>query len=292
MSLKAEIRCIRPLLGTFVEIGARGNGAERAVEAAFAEIAVIHRLMSFHEEGSDVSRINSAPLSEAVSIDTRTYEVLHFAREIAETSAGAFDITAAGRLVEAGFLPRPNAAAIPLSASFRDIVLLNNTRAMRKNSAWIDLGGIAKGYAVDRAVMVLQEAGIRDGIVNAGGDMKIFGEPQPVHLRHPSDPEKLYSIGLIKDSAVASSSGCYGNSDKSTSPLVDPAGKTCVSWEKGITVIAPGCMAADALTKVVRLADSKNTLAILALYSAKALLVDANGVHMLAEKPQSKGKVM
>src|SRR5579884_3377987 len=231
MKNDARVRRARPLLGTLVDIEVTGIHAARAMEAAFAEIATIHHLMSFHETQSDVSRINRAAIMEPVTINFRTYEVLRYAQTLAEKSDGAFDITVAGNLVKAGFLPEPDRASPkPLKASFRDITLLENCSVFRKNNAWIDLGGIAKGYAVDRAVLALQSNSIASGIVNAGGDMRIFGEPQPVHLRHPSNPSLAWPIGIVSNCAVASSSGCYRrrhNRVKNSDPLVDTRSGKC-----------------------------------------------------------------
>ena len=168
----SEIRRARPLLGTLVEIGAVGANAAAGIEAAFREIETIHRLMSFHEENSDVSRINRAAPGEILRVDCRTYEVLGCAQLISRLSAGAFDITVGGRLVEAGFLPQPSGArAFDHDASFEDLLLLPDNFVTLTRRVWIDLGGIAKGYAVDRAGQVLKESGVTSGVVNAGGDL-------------------------------------------------------------------------------------------------------------------------
>ena len=106
-SLSSEIRRARPLLGTLVEIGAAGEHAAVAIEAAFREIEIIHRLMSFHETDSDIARLYRAPLLTAQQVDPRTYEVLSWAQKISALSDGAFDITVGGKLVAAGVLPKP-----------------------------------------------------------------------------------------------------------------------------------------------------------------------------------------
>src|ERR1700740_1024197 len=105
-----EIRRARPLLGTFVEIGAVGANAIAGIEAAFHEVETIHRLMSFHEPTSDVSRINRAVPGDVVPINRRTYEVLYRANMVSALSSGAFDVTVGGKLVEEGFLPKPHDA--------------------------------------------------------------------------------------------------------------------------------------------------------------------------------------
>src|SRR5262245_13109810 len=207
-SLSNEIRRARPLLGTLVEIGAAGERAALAIEAAFREIEIIHRLMSFHETDSDIARLRRAPLLTAQQVDPRTYEVFSWAQKISALSDGVFDITVGGKLVAAGFLPKPENTEWPSAdANFRDLSLLSDNRVLLRHRVWIDLGGIAKGYAVDRAAATLKCSGVDSGIVNAGGDLYVFGAPQPIHIRHPEDASRLFSLGTLTDAAVASSSG-------------------------------------------------------------------------------------
>ena len=94
-SSNIEIRRCRPYLGTFVEIGAEGAdpaAVERGIDAAFAAVARVHRLMSFHDPRSDVSRINREAFPKAVTVDPWTWQVLKTAQELARESSGAFDI--------------------------------------------------------------------------------------------------------------------------------------------------------------------------------------------------------
>ncbi|MGE5220637.1 MAG: FAD:protein FMN transferase [Chloroflexota bacterium] len=273
-----EIRRARPLLGTLVEIGAVGANAAAGVDAAFREIEIIHRLMSFHEENSDVSHINRAAPGKTVRVDPRTYEVLECAQWMSRLSAGAFDITIGGRLVEAGFLPRPHgAAAFDRKASFKDLLLLPDNFVTLTKRAWIDLSGIAKGYAVDRAVQVLKKTGVTSGIVNAGGDLSVFGQPQPIHIRHPETASLVLPLGPFSNAAIASSSGFF-TAQRHNDALVEPRRGACVKWRQGVTVIAMRCMIADALTKIVRLVP-RRAPQILEQFNALALVVDRRGVR-------------
>src|SRR2546423_4321797 len=100
---------MRPLLGTVVEIRAGGPAmvATAGIDAAFARVERVQRLMSFHDPASDVARINAAPAGRTVVVDSETYAVLRHALDLGQESDGVFDITVAPSLVEAGFLPRP-----------------------------------------------------------------------------------------------------------------------------------------------------------------------------------------
>jgi FAD:protein FMN transferase len=279
-SLSSEIRRARPLLGTLVEIGAAGENAASAIDVAFDEIAAVHRLMSFHEATSDVSRLNRAPLSTPIEVDARTYEVLSSAQRMSVLSDGTFDVTVGAKLVALGFLPVPGAEWPSDEASFRDVCLLPDHRVSLRRRVWIDLGGIAKGYAVDRAIEVLKRNDIKRGIVNAGGDLRVFGAPQPIHVRHPKDPARLLFLGELSDTAIASSSGCFTERSEESDPLVDPRRKTALHWRQSITVIAPQCVIADALTKIVRIAP-RHAARILPELDAEAIVIDRRGVRRL-----------
>src|SRR5499433_4476819 len=138
----------RPLLGTFVEVTAGGlpeDDLNAAIEQAFDAVAHVHRLMSFHESGSDVSRLNRSALFGPLEVDPQTFEVLEWSRRFAEASEGCFDITVAAQLVDWRLLPRPVCAYAPdRQGSWRDVELLPDGTVRFRRPIWIDLGGIAK----------------------------------------------------------------------------------------------------------------------------------------------------
>src|SRR5260221_11486197 len=138
---------MRPLLGTFVEIRATGRAACAlpGVAAAFAAIERVHKLMSFHDDDSDVARINAADCDREVAVHADTYRVLQFAQQLRRQSAGAFDIAIAPTLVRRGLLPRPGRCGAPARGR-GDLELLAHERARWRRKGWIDLGGVAKGY--------------------------------------------------------------------------------------------------------------------------------------------------
>jgi len=285
-SRSSRLRRARPLLGTLVEIAATGAPANLpgALDAAFAAIQHIDRLMSFHAADSDVSRINAADAGCEIGVDPHTARVLRFARKLSELSNGAFDITIADVLMREGLLPRQEDSVVADTAAattFQDLVLLPGDRVHWRRKGWIDLGGIAKGYAVDCAIGALRAHGLASGVVNAGGDLRFFGDPQPVHARHPDAPGSLVPLGVFSDCAVATSSGYF--SDRMcgggvTGPLVDPVRRACVRWRQSVTVVAPDGMTADALTKIVRLA-AQAAPGILERFGAQAIVIDSRGVR-------------
>ena len=281
-----NIRRARPLLGTFVEIQA--SGASKAdlnagIDAAFDAVAKVHRLMSFHEPDSDVSRLNQFAASHPVNVDPWTYEVLRIAIDLHFRSRGAFDIRIAPVLQALGLLPGPSdpSRGVPKARTADQVELLGDKMVRFSSSEIrIDLGGIAKGFAVDRALDALRGFGIANGLVNAGGDLAAFGpDPQTVSVRNPVDPRSIMCGISINNEALASSARRFDpfRSDETTnSAIIDPITDQPGCSIDGTTVCAPSCVIADALTKVVMIAGTSAT-DLLEQYRAGALLVLADG---------------
>ncbi|MGH6801193.1 MAG: FAD:protein FMN transferase, partial [Methylocella sp.] len=204
---------MRPLLGTFVEVavaGAADADMAAAVEAAFAAIGTVHRLMSFHDEESDVSRLNHGAFEAATGVHCWTYQVLEAALDIHGRSNGLFDIRIAPALQQLGLLPYHAgdlAHDAPLTSGQGGIELLAGDRVrFGERATRIDLGGIAKGFAVDRAIDVLREFGMPSGLVNAGGDLAAFGpRGVVVTVRDPGCPCRALCQVELCDGALASS---------------------------------------------------------------------------------------
>ena len=247
-----------------------------AVERAFGEIARIHGLMSHQDEQSELSRLNRAAPGEWLAIHPDTETVLRFSLELWALSKGRFD---------------PAARTEPSLGE--PVFEVEPGRARRLAPASLDLGGVAKGYAVDRAVAALVGAGLPGarGSVNAGGDLRLFGEiERTVSLVSGAGPDaagpRARELRLRGGQSVASSSSA-GAQDGVASRFHDPLKGRPFVARRSCSVVAPECMAADALTKVVLLAggilngiatvpNEAETLIgrCLARFSAEALLTD------------------
>ncbi len=279
-------RRARPLLGTLVEIAvtdAGSGGTEAAIEAAFRAVEITHGLMSFHEPASDVGRLNREAHAHPVAVHPWTYEVLEAARELHDTSKGLFDIAVAPALQRMRLLPgAPRTQRHSMQQATTASLELLPDRAVRFRHPHlrIDLGGIAKGYAVDRAIEVLQGRGIKAAIVNAGGDLAAVGpDVHAVHLRDPRHPDRILAAIKIAGGALATSGqrfDPYRSAGVMTSAVIDPAAERPARRICGATVRAGSCMLADALTKVVMLAGEESA-ALLARHGASALFVTADG---------------
>ncbi len=232
-------RRARPLLGTLVTIQLP-VAADRAAEQAFAVIAAIERAMSAHRPESDLARLAHAQAARPLILDAHTVAVLRLAQVWTRESGGAFDPQQAGvRLARLGLRPALRADA---AGSLRGLRFLDETTVLPPGPLSLDLGGIAKGYAVDQAVAVLRAAGVPGGVVNAGGDMRAFGPREwAVEVRHPAVPARTQRLLRLREGAVATSVAA-GNREFVRTRR-HPA-----AWEQA-TVLARDCATADALTK-------------------------------------------
>jgi thiamine biosynthesis lipoprotein len=271
-SRSGSLRRARPLLGTIVEIAVHGDPTvlALALEAAFDAVAAVHRLMSFHDGASDVSRLNRAAARVPVRVDPRTWKVLAAAGRVSAASLGLFDVTVAPLLQRWGHLPSCDRAPAPSpEGDWRDIELASDGTVRFRRPVTIDLGGIAKGFAVDEAIAAARDRGAESAFVNAGGDMRVCGAlAQRVHLRHPTRAGHWIDAGVLREAALASSSGA----GVLPAPHVNPRCHGPAAAFDGVTVRAPTCMVADALTKVM-LAAPDLAPEVLGAFDAEALAV-------------------
>jgi FAD:protein FMN transferase len=244
---------LRVALGTFVAIDAQAlepGIAERALARAWDAILTVERLMHPHRLGSDLAALNQCVRGASVVVHEWTKEVLELSSELNDASGGVFDpclSEAPGRLTDlellAGYAVRPR---VPVR---------------------IDLGGIAKGYAVDRALAALRSAGCSGGLVNAGGDLAAFGEQAHLIRCGPSSAPVLFEL---RDAALATSDadaphrpaehrGYYHGIDRG------------VGARGRVSVTAPRAALADALTKCALMCEPRSGAALLARFGAQVV---------------------
>jgi thiamine biosynthesis lipoprotein len=276
MKAAAPRRRARPLLGTLVEIAA--DRAE-AIDAAFAAIARVQALMSYHDPASELSRLNREAATRAVRVSPWTAEVLQLALRVAAESGGVFDPTVAPRLCALGFLPAtPGAPRADRRATWRD-VQADGDRVRFRRALRLDLGGIAKGFAVDRAVESLQAAGVASGVVNAGGDLRVFGsEIQRVHLRDPASPGTFPQTLALRDAALATSAAYFSRKRWRGAPvcaLLDGRSRAPGDIATSASVVAPTAALADAFTKVALFAPPETRRTLFARHQATAHFLGA-----------------
>lgn len=284
-----RVRRARPLLGTLVEISLAGTGQEdlhEAANAAFSEIARIHELMSAHSMHSDVFRVNNSPIGSVVPVDETTWRVLELAADISSASNGVFDVTIGAEMLARGELPVLINRSPDSSATFRDLELLPDFCVRTHRALAIDLGGIAKGYAVDAAVAVLRRNGVPGGCVNAGGDLCAFGaEPFIVQVRDPLEPFIARAQVELRERALATSASYARNRGFGAAGVVlDPRPGGTIATGVSASVRAFDCAVADALAKCL-LMLGESSAPLLRRFQADGFLIDGEMQTVIESRP-------
>jgi len=243
--MESILRRARPLLGTLVSMhvmadDATETNAHVAIDAAFETMQDIHRAMSAHAADSDLAKLANAQYGDAIVLSPHTCAVLRAARHWSRESARAFDPVRAGStLAKRGTRP-----GIAIDASecgtLAGLEFIGDSNVVADGPLALDLGGIAKGYAVDQAIEVLRVHGVECALVNAGGDLRAIGDRAwPVDIRHHSSAPITARLTRLKEGAIATST-------RGTDFI--PTRRTSARWQCA-SVQARDCMTADALTK-------------------------------------------
>ncbi len=246
-----SIRQCKPLLGTYVEIHLTADLDDDALLdlslAAFDEIERIQKLMSFHDPESELTRINQSAHLGAIEISTDLWNVLYFAQKLHHASGGFFDPAIAPELVRRGLLPDHGGA--PARTAGWECVRLIEGAIHFTAPLKIDLGGIAKGYAVDRALAIIGDA--VDATVNAGGDLAMTRwQGRDVEIRTPESNGRE-TITVPMENRALATSAAYFLQDQQV--IFDPHDRLPLAGKRSVSVFAHSCMVADALTKVALL---------------------------------------
>ena len=191
------------------------EAARQAIDAVFREATRIDHLMSTYRDDSEISEINRGAASNPVPTSAELFSLIEQALSVSVLTNGAFDITydSVGQHYDFRSRRRPDAETLALeqkNIDFQFVVLDKKVPSIRflRNGVRINLGGIAKGYVVERAVELLRKRGIRNAIVTAGGDSRLLGDrregrPWIVGIRDPRrDGEVTISLPL-QDEAVS-----------------------------------------------------------------------------------------
>ncbi|MAW61298.1 MAG: hypothetical protein CMJ94_10740 [Planctomycetes bacterium] len=253
-----------PAMGTLFRIVVHGDRAEplqAATAAAFARIDALDALLSDYRADSEVRQLAAAPPDTWQPISHELAAVLATGLRLAQLSEGAFDPTL-GRLTQLwrrakrqGELPTPDRLAEARAASgYRHLELDLDRPALRMRTAGmaLDLGGIAKGYAIDEAMRVLQEAGIESALVDGGGDLRVSAPPpgQDAWQIAVEDGRGDRATVALVHAAIASSGDRYQFVEiagRRYAHIIDPATGLGMTESCAATVTAPTCMEADAL---------------------------------------------
>ena len=249
--------------------GDDASWAEQCIGKAITEIQKIEKLLTTFDEGSETNLINRNAGIMPVKVSAETFYLVRRSIKLSDLTQGAFDITYGSvdkRLwnfdTTMTSLPDPAIARRSVRLiNYRNIILdnLNLTVFLKEKGMRIGFGGIGKGYAADRARTLLQNEGVKDGFVNAAGDLTTWGN-QPdgkawtIGIANPDAKHYPFSTLQISDSAVATS----GNYEKFVvidgnkySHTIDPKTGLPVTGIKSVTIISPHAEVSDALATPV-----------------------------------------
>jgi thiamine biosynthesis lipoprotein len=248
--------------------------------------------MSPYKPNSELSRINQRAAGETVQISEEMFNLLKQSLRMSQMSKGAFDITfsSVGHLYNYREGVKPTDQEIQKSLesiNFRHVLLDETNRSVRfaRPGVRIDLGGIAKGYAVDNGIAILANCGIKGGLVSAGGDSRILGDrgnrPWMMGVRHPRKKDGVAVVLPLSNTAI-STSGDYERffveDGKRYHHIISPQTGKSISTTWSATVIGPDATTTDALsTTVFVLGPEKGLQLIESLAGIDAVIIDAQG---------------
>lgn len=260
----------RPAMGSELQLTAwtaDEAGAEAAFEAVFQEVDRLEGLLSTWRETSDVQRLNAAAGRNAVPVGTEIRDVLQTARQVSEWTGGKFDVTF-GALSglwkfdyqnQDGTIPQRNEVVRRLRfINYRDLVVDERagTAFLRREGMVVNLGGIGKGYAVDRSRDILRKRGFRDFMVQFGGDMYVAGssggQPWRLGIQDPRGPANRIFAAIDLSESTFSTSGDYARffikDGHRYHHILDPATGEPAEGCRSVTIITGSATVADGLS--------------------------------------------
>jgi len=286
----------RILMGTLVEITIVGRDEDKAAAAiseAFAEMERIEHLMSRWISESEVSKINRWAGVKPVKVSAEVLEVIQRAQEISRASGGYFDISVGGLLDLWGFetsegrVPAKGEVEQALqSVGYGAIVVDGEASTVElRRGMCIDLGGIAKGYAVDRACEVLRSRGYENVIVNAGGDMRVRGRkpngPWVIGIQDPRDRSRILASFDVGDISVATSGDYeryFDEGGQRYHHIINPRTGKSAGEVRSVTIIGAEATLTDALsTSVFVLGPERGMALVERLGTVDAVIVRPDG---------------
>jgi thiamine biosynthesis lipoprotein len=298
-------------MGTIVSITAVSSDrdiAREAIKAGFHEIKRLERMLSTWLPDSELSQVNAEAGIRPVTVSQETYELILHALRITDLTEGGFNI-AIGPAVEAWSVTErqdiPGAedlARLKALVDWREIQMdaEAHTIFLPKAGMRIDVGGIGKGYAADRAIEVMKKAGAQGGVVALSGDIKVFGtlpegQEFPAGIRHPRDDHAILAMIMLKDQAI-STAGDYERYFERDGiryhHILDPSTLQPARECQSVTVIAADGITADGLdTGIFVMGREKGMDLVERLPGVGAVIIDHEGKMWISSRLRGKVKV-
>lgn len=267
--------------------------AEKCSEKVFAEMRRIDELMSPFKKDSELAKINQQASKQEVKISDELFKLIELSLKFSEKSAGAFDITFAsvGSLYNYRQRQKPSAKVISEKLKFINYhnIKLNKANSSIKftqDGVRIDLGGIAKGYAVDNGIAILKTCGIANGLVSAGGDSRILGDrrgrPWVMGVRHPRKKNDVV-VKLPLSNVAISTSGDYERyfieDSKRYHHIIKPGTGKSVDSTWSATIIGDKAVLTDVLSTTLFVLGAKQGLKLIddEYKNVDAIIIDSKG---------------
>jgi len=279
--------------------------ARQAIDAAYSEIDRIEAIISSWRPDSHTSAINRQAGLAPVQVPEELFSLIRRAKKVSQLTEGAFDITYAGFGKLWNFkaaspkIPDGDAIAAALeTVGYQNIQLdpQRHTVFLTKKGMRIGFGAIGKGYAANRAVFILKQNGIESGVVNAGGDMVVFGHQEDgrlweVGVAHPRQRDRVFAKLRLSEQAVVTS-GDYESyitiDGERYAHILNPKTGYPVNFLQSVTVICPDGELADALaTAIFVMGREKGLTLVDRLDRIEAMVVDANGQRWYSQNLQT-----
>ena len=271
----------REVMGTFarlVSVAPTNSINDASIEAGFSELVRIDAMMSDYKPQSPLSKVNANAFKEPIGVSDELMEILLTAKKYSAISDGAFDVTI-GPVVDLwrnakkkNAVPtKEQLAEAKAKVGYKKLILSDNTVLFAVEGMRLDLGAIAKGYAIDKAVEAMKRAGATSGFVDVGGDIRTFGSPPTkkhwiIGLQNPTTDAGILLTLKMNDMAVATS-GDYRRYDevkgKKHSHIKDPTTSQSVTRLTSVSVIAPTATIADILATTVSVIGQEKGMAMI-----------------------------
>lgn len=284
------------IMGTAVSVQLWHEDARAAQAAMQAVMDEMHRIdgaMSPYKETSELSRINREAAKQTLTISQEMADILARSIEFSKLSDGAFDVTfsSVGYMYDYRKHTKPTDAQIARALpgiNYRHLILDRDKHTLRfaHDGVRIDLGGIAKGWAVDRSIELLKKRGIAHARVTAGGDTRLLGDrrgrPWTVGIRDPRQQGKVIAVLPLADIAI-STSGDYerffdDDSGVRHHHIINPKTGKSASGVRSVTVIAADATTTEGLTKSVFIKGPVDGLRLInSLKNVDAVVIDSQG---------------
>jgi thiamine biosynthesis lipoprotein len=294
---QVTVQKTEPIMGTDVTVTVVAPSAkegEAAIDAAMDEIRRLDRMMSLYKEESEITRVNLAAGEHSVTVSPEMITVVEHAQRASELSGGAFDVTIGPlvvlwqmRLKEGAVPSDKEVKAVLPRVNYKDVLIdkKGSSIFLTRKGMIMDLGGVAKGYAADRAAEVLRKQGITNALVAVAGDIRAMGtredgKPWRIGVQHPREAGKLLATLELSDRSI-STSGDYERftiiNKERYHHILDPrTGKPSAGVES-VTIIGDQGAVIDPLTTALFILSPEKGMQIVKDLGCEAIFVDDKG---------------